>query len=163
VYRRRFVSLLDRLDKTLGFGAHIAPDTAIVPMPREFHSVVPPVFMRDVPERGMPQDMREDLEVLLRREVGVDLLGHASQDDEPLGAVEPLASAGAKDRPSPAKSAVTRSPVPKKVTMSARSLNPSLIDPRRLRPESERPVPGENCDGRKGNGPACATVHAYGT
>jgi hypothetical protein len=75
VHRRRCVSLLDRLGETLGFGAHIAPDTAIAPMPRELHGVVHPVFIRDVPEQGMPQDMRGDLEVLLRRKVGVGLPG----------------------------------------------------------------------------------------
>jgi hypothetical protein len=92
-------------------------------MPRELHGVVHPFFMRDVPQQGMPQYMMGDLEVLRRREVGVGLLGHASQDDERLGAVEPLATAGAKDRPSPAKRSLTRSPVPKRVTMSARSFN----------------------------------------
>jgi hypothetical protein len=124
VHRRRFVSLVDRLGETLGLGAHIAPDTAIAPMPRELHGVVHPVFIRDVPEQGMSQDMLGDLPVLRRREVGVGLLGHASQDDERLGAVEPLATAGAEDRPSPAKSSLTRILVPKRVTMSAWSLNP---------------------------------------
>jgi hypothetical protein len=124
VHRHRFVSFVDRLGETLGLGAHIAPDTAIAPMPRELHGVVHPFFIRDVPEQDMPQDIRGDLEVLRRREVGVGLLGNASQDDERLGAVEPLATAGAKDRPSPAKSSLTRSPMPKRVTMSARSLNP---------------------------------------
>jgi hypothetical protein len=34
-----------------------------------------PFFIRDVPEQGMPQDMRGDLAVLLRRKVGVGLPG----------------------------------------------------------------------------------------
>jgi hypothetical protein len=123
-HRRRFVSLVDRLGETLGLGAYIAPDTAIAPTPRELHGVVHPYFIRDVPAQGMPQDMLGDLAVLRRREVGVGLLVHASQDDERLGAVEPLATAGAEDLPSPARSSLTRSPVPKRVTMSARSLNP---------------------------------------
>jgi hypothetical protein len=71
VHRRRCVSLVDRLGETLGLGPHIAPDTAIAPKSRELHDVVHPVFIRDVPEQDMPQDMRGDLEVLLQREGGV--------------------------------------------------------------------------------------------
>jgi hypothetical protein len=38
----------------------------------------------------MPQDMRGDLEVLVRREMGVGLPGDAPQDEERLGAVSRL-------------------------------------------------------------------------
>src|SRR5262245_46193124 len=44
-------------------------------------------------QQRMPEDMRGDLDVLLRREVRVGLPGDAPQEDERLGAVEPLAAA----------------------------------------------------------------------